>query len=120
MVARTMMLGWAFVSLMAVAGCASANKQPAAGENASKADTYLTVDNTLPETFQMYVTDGVRKLRMGTAMPLRQTRMRIPSSVIFPAVSLEFLAQPMDNSGPAISERITVNPGENVGLKLAR
>ena len=120
MVARKMVLWWALVSLMAMVGCASGNQRPAAGSNANRAQTYLTVDNTLPETFQMYVTDGVRKLRMGTAMPLRQTRMLIPSSVIFPAVSLEFLAQPMDNSGPAISERLTINPGENVGLKLAR
>ncbi|HWG52839.1 MAG TPA: hypothetical protein VN677_06020 [Gemmatimonadaceae bacterium] len=120
MVARTMVLGWTLVSLMAVAGCASGNQRPTTDASGSKAQTYLTVDNTLPETFQMYVTDGVRKLRMGTAMPLRQTRMLIPSSVIFPAVSLEFLAQPMDNSGPAISERLTINPGENVGLKLAR
>ena len=111
--------GLGLIAVLVLAACASRNQQAAAAD-ASKAQTYLTVDNTLPETFQMYVTDGVRRLRMGAAMPLRQTRMLIPRSVIFPAVSLEFLAQPMSNSGPAISERITVNPGENVGLRLAR
>jgi len=119
MLLRRVVPGCVFLSMIA-AGCASANKQAAAGNNASKADTYLTVDNTLPESFQMYVTDGVRRLRMGTVMPLRKTRLVIPPSVIFPAVSLEFLAQPMSNSGPAISERITVSPGENVVLQLAR
>lgn len=120
MVARTMVLGWTLVSLMAVAGCASGNQRPTTDASGSKAQTYLTVDNTLPESFQMYVTDGVRRLRMGTVMPLRKTRLVIPPSVIFPAVSLEFLAQPMSNSGPAISERLTVSPGENVVLQLAR
>jgi len=119
MVVRHMALGWAFVPLMALAACASHNQQAAAAD-AHKAQTYLTVDNTLPESFQMYVTDGVRRLRMGTVMPLRKTRLVIPPSVIFPAVSLEFLAQPMSNSGPAISERLTVSPGENVVLQLAR
>ena len=119
MVARHMALGWAIVSLMALAACASHNQQAAAAD-AHKVQTYLTVENTLPESFQMYVTDGVRRLRMGTVMPLRKTRLVIPPSVIFPAVSLEFLAQPMSNSGPAISERITVSPGENVVLQLAR
>jgi hypothetical protein len=119
MMVRRIALGWAFFSMMALTACASHNRQAAAAD-ASRAQTYLTVDNTLPETFQMYVTDGVRRLRIGTATPLRKTRMLIPASVIFPAVSLEFLAQPMSNSGRGISERITVSPGENVGLRLTR
>ena len=81
---------------------------------------YLVVENTLTEPFRMYVSDGAQRLPVGTVNPLSTTRLRIPPSMVFPAISLEFLAVPVGGSNPAISERLVVNPGDEIHLRLAR
>lgn len=92
------------------AGSASA----AAGQE----DTYLVVDNLQTQSFTIYVTDGARRVRLGTAPPLRKTRMAIPRAVIFPAVQLQFLAQPQGNDPSPVSEQIAVSPGDVIGVQI--
>ena len=40
--------------------------------------------------------------------------------MVFPAISLGFLTVPVGGSNPAISERLVVNPGDEIHLRLAR
>jgi len=82
--------------------------------------TTLVVQNTRAEPFDMYVSDGTRRLYMGQARPLRSTSLRIPSTMVFPATTLQFIAVPLSGVGGAISERLAVSPGETVHLMLAR
>lgn len=84
------------------------------------APAYLEVENQLPDPYTMYVSDGAQRLRMGTVNPLTRTRLRIPRSVVFPAVTLQFIAVPLSGNGGAISEQLAVSPGETIGLTLGR
>jgi hypothetical protein len=81
---------------------------------------YLEVQNSIPEPFDMYASDGSQRLRMGRVNPLSTTRLRIPPSLVFPATTLEFIAVPISGTNPAISEQLAVNPGEVIRLQLSR
>jgi hypothetical protein len=80
--------------------------------------TYVVVNNLQTEIFTIYVTDGARRIRLGSASPLKKTRMLIPSGIIFPAQLLQFLAQPQGNAPAPISERIAVTPGDEIGISI--
>lgn len=103
-------------ALVASSACTNTSKT---GETApNTVATYLDVDNLQPQTFTIYVTDGARRVRLGTAPPLRKTRLTIPRSVIFPAVQLQFLAQPQGTAPAPISELIAVSPGDIIGISI--
>jgi hypothetical protein len=93
-------------------------KRAGSGDAPGRVDTYLVVNNLQTEMFTIYVTDGSRRLRVGSAAPLRKTRMLIPRSIIFPAVQLQFLAQPQGNAPAPISELIAVSPGDEIGISI--
>jgi hypothetical protein len=93
-------------------------KRAGSGGAPEREDTYVVVNNLQPEMFTIYVTDGSRRVRVGTAPPLKKTRMRIPPSMIFPAVQLQFLAQPQGNAPAPISELIAVSPGDEIGISI--
>jgi hypothetical protein len=109
---------------LAVLGCilalvvACTPKGAGGGGAVERQDTYVVVNNLQTEQFTIYVTDGARRVRVGTATPLRKTRMRIPPSMIFPAVQLQFLAQPQGNAPAPISELIAVSPGDEIGISI--
>ena len=97
---------------------ACAPKHAGGGGALEREDTYVVVNNLQTELFTIYVTDGSRRVRVGTAPPLKKTRMRIPPSMIFPAVQLQFLAQPQGNAPAPISELIAVSPGDEIGISI--
>lgn len=89
-------------------------------DTGSGAPAYVRVQNQLPQNYTLYASDGARRLRMGLAGPLHTTVLRIPQSLLFPAVTLRFEAQPDTPTTPPITERITVSPGDTVNLVIAR
>lgn len=93
-------------------------KQAATGKASERDDTYVVVNNLQTEIFTIYVTDGARRVRLGTAPPLKKTRMLIPHGIIFPAVMLQFLAQPQGNAPAPVSEKIAVSPGDEIGISI--
>ena len=107
-----------FAALVAVAACAHAGQS--ADEGAAKPATYVEVENTLPEGFRLYVSDGSQRLPVGSVNPLTTTRLRVPPSMIFPAIALEFIAVPTSGTNASISERLAVSPGDVIHLRLAR
>lgn len=113
-------MSYRLAALICIVALAAACTPKHAGGRAASGtvDTYLVVNNLQTEIFTIYVTDGSRRVRVGTATPLRKTRMRIPPSVIFPAVQLQFLAQPQGNAPAPISEMITVTPGDEIGITI--
>lgn len=97
--------------------CACARNPKPAKASPANATTYLEVQNTETEQFTVYVSDGASTLRMGNALPLRTTRLVVPRSMIFPAVSLRFIASPV-NGGAGITEEIAVSPGDVVRIRI--
>lgn len=104
---------------LALAACghpSSSSEAPAP----AKAATTLALQNTRAEPFDIYVSDGTRRLYLGQARPLTTTRMRIPSTIVFPATTLQFIAVPLSGVGASITEQVTVSPGQTVHVMLAR
>ncbi len=106
------------LSMLAAGACTHPSQTPR--NNSSSRDASLVVENTLTEPFRMYVSDGAQRLPVGSISPLSTTRLRIPPSVVFPATSLVFIAVPVSGNGSSISERLVVNPGDEIHLRLAR
>ncbi|HEU4586338.1 MAG TPA: hypothetical protein VFR95_11340 [Gemmatimonadaceae bacterium] len=105
------------VCILALA-VACSPKRAGGGGAPERVDTYVVVNNLQTELYTIYVTDGSRRVRVGTATPLRKTRMRVPPGMIFPAVQLQFLAQPQGNAPAPISELIAVSPGDEIGISI--
>lgn len=82
------------------------------------APSYLVVQNTIPEPMDMFVSDGVQRLRLGQVAAMGRARFRIPPSMVFPAITLTFIAVPISGAGAAISERLAVSPGDEIHLQL--
>ncbi len=93
-------------------------KRAAGGKALEQADTYVVVNNLQTEPFTIYATDGSRRVRLGSAPPLRKTRMLIPRTMIFPAVRLQFLAQPQGNAPAPVSEPLAVSAGDEIGISI--
>ncbi|HEU4641770.1 MAG TPA: hypothetical protein VFS44_04885 [Gemmatimonadaceae bacterium] len=111
-----------FVPLLALATAAACARHPGArSAPVTQPESYVRVENTMPQSFTLYVLDGSSQLRMGRADPLRTTLLRIPRSLVFPAVTLRFLARPDDpTSASPVTETIVVSPGDTVGLQIVR
>lgn len=109
-----------FISFAAIcaifAACASLGKQ---GPIAKGPDTTVVVDNRASLDMNIYIVrDGGQRIRLGTANALSTTKLTIPKGIILGPTEVRFLADPIGSSHTPISEVITVNEGDEVGLTL--
>jgi hypothetical protein len=96
-----------------VSACASANTPRTAEE-----PTTLKVDNRAVLDMNIYVLRGAERVRLGTANALSTTRLKIPSSLIFGATGLRFMADPIGATRMPVSDDITVLPGDEVTMVI--
>lgn len=98
-----------------IAACASMGKQTAATEN----PTTLVVENRNLLDMNIYIIrSGGQRIRVGTATGLAKTKFTIPRGIVFGSTTVRFLADPIGSNRGPISEEITVNEGDEVGLML--
>ena len=57
-------------------------------------------------------------MRIGTANALGVTLLKLPRTVVNGVTQLRFLIVPIGGNRPEISEEITVNPGEEIVLRV--
>jgi hypothetical protein len=81
-----------------------------------EAPTILKVDNRAVLDMNIYVVRSSQRIRIGTANGLTTTRLTIPSSLVFGATSLRFMADPIGSNRVPISDDITVLPGDEVTM----
>lgn len=81
-----------------------------------EAPTILKVDNRAVLDMNIYVLRSSQRIRLGTANGLTTTRLTIPSSIVFGATSLRFMADPIGSNRVPISDDITVLPGDEVTM----
>ena len=97
------------------AACASLGKQQPATEN----PTTLVVDNRNVLDMNIYIIrDGGQRLRVGTATGLSKTKFTIPRGIVLGSTTVRFLADPIGGPRGPISEEITMQEGDEVGLML--
>jgi hypothetical protein len=108
-------LSFAAVAAVLVACASMGNKGPIA----NSPDTTVVVDNRAPLDMNIYVVrEGGQRLRVGMANALTTTRLKIPKGIILGPTEVRFLADPIGSNRAPISETITVNEGDEVGLML--
>jgi hypothetical protein len=66
----------------------------------------------------IYALRGSQKVRLGLVTGLKVSLLTIPSSLIFGATSLRFLADPIGSSRTPVSDEITVSHGDVVTLTI--
>lgn len=104
-----------------LAACFTLTACASSGTNASSVThepTTVVVDNQALLDMNIYVFRGSQRLRLGTATGLSRTRFTIPSGILSGITTLRFQADPIGASRSPISEEITINEGDEVGLKI--
>lgn len=81
--------------------------------------TTLEVDNQANLDMNIYVvrSSGARE-RLGTATAHTRTTFTIPERLIFGLTPLRFMADPIGGSRTPVSQEITVQPGDNIVLRI--
>lgn len=102
------------VSLVTTA-CASRNT---AGSLDKPLPTTVVVDNQGVLDMTIYVLRGAQRVRLGIAGGLTKTRLTIPPGVIYGAVTLRFIADPIGGSRNPVSEEISISEGDEIGLRI--
>ena len=78
--------------------------------------TVLVVKNDNYLDHNIYLLQGLQRVRMGTARGLATSRFTIPRQYVFGVSVLQFLADPIGGNVTPVSERINVAPGDEVQL----
>ena len=107
----------AFMAL-AVAACAGRNR---AGPPANPDDyTTVRVENDNFYAMRVYVRPGIggQRIRLGTATGMQINTFKIPRTVVVGITQLAFEIDPIGGGGRSRSETITVNPGDEIVLRI--
>ena len=109
----------AFALLLAVClgttACASSGSNAAA---VTQEPTTVVVDNQSLMDMTIYVWRSAQRLRLGTATAVSKTRFTIPIGVMHGLTTVRFQADPIGASRAPISEEITLDEGDEVGLRI--
>ena len=107
----------AFAAL-SIAACAGRNR----AEPPANPDEYTTVrvENDNFQDMRLYVRPGVggQRIRLGTALGKQISTFKIPKTVVFGITQLAFEIDPIGGGGKSLSETVTVNPGEEIVLRI--
>lgn len=105
----------AALSGLALAGCGGHNTDNGIIPNAP---TILKVDNQSFSDMRIYVRQGGQRIRVGTAIGKQTSTFKIPKSIVPGYTTLRVEAVPIGANGRAISEEISVVPGDDLMLRI--
>lgn len=109
----------AYALLLAV--CLGSTACASSGSNAAavkEEPTTVVVDNQSLMDMTIYVWRSAQRLRLGTATAVSKTRFKIPTGVMHGLTTVRFQADPIGASRAPISEEITLDEGDEVGLRI--
>lgn len=86
--------------------------EPQVGPTAVEVDNRGFIDMTV------YVLRSSQRIRLGTAVGNRKTKLELPQGLVSGLTTLRFIADPIGGSRASVSEEITVAPGDTVGLLI--
>jgi hypothetical protein len=105
------------VGLLAVIALACA-KGGAETDVDPDAPTTLLVDNQAFNDMTIYAIEGARRVRLGIAGGLSQTRFTIPKYLVRSISTLRFQGDPIGGNRTPFSDEIQVTPGDQVVLRI--
>ena len=97
------------------AACASLGKQKPVETGAQ---TTVVVDNRAVLDMNIYILRGGQKIRLGTANGLSKTKLVIPRGIVSSTMTVRFLADPIGSNRTPVSEEISMDEGDEVGLMI--
>ena len=105
----------ALVTLGAIGVACSTTQTPGPGQIAER--TTVTVENRSLVDLTIYAARGQR-IRLGTANASSTTVLVIPPVLLGGAGVIRFIADPIGSSRTSVSEEVSVNKGDDVGLLI--
>ena len=102
-------------AILAAAACSRKGPDTDVDPNAP---TTLVVDNQGFPDMTIYVFEGARRVRLGTVTGHSEQRFTLPKYLVRTISSLKFQADPIGGNRSSFSNEITVNPGEEVTLRI--
>lgn len=106
------------LALLLVAVTAGCSRGRTGEATVQPRETVVEVNNQAWLDMNIYVLDGARRVRLGTAGSTRTTTLRIPDSVVGLGRPLRFQADPVGSREVANSFEINVSPGQTVRLTI--
>jgi hypothetical protein len=110
------------VGIAAVAACSvglSGCTHHAPSTQDQGAPTFITLQNVLPNNYQLYISDGTRRLDAGKVDALQTVTIKVPPRLVYPGARLAVIAVPTV-SARTLAVRFTVHPGATIRLMLGR
>jgi hypothetical protein len=105
--------------LAIVAGCSRSNEGTQNGPLPSTPPrTNLRVENRNFLDMTVYVLEGSRRVRLGTATGVSTTVLRIPDNLLFGTTSLRFQTDPIGGNASPATHEIAIRPGDEVILMI--
>ncbi len=95
--------------------CAGRARDPEASPNAP---AMLQVENRGFADMVVYAISGAQRIRLGLATGNSTRAFTIPNALLRGSSVLRFLADPIGGNRTPISEEMTVQPGDIVGLTI--
>lgn len=80
---------------------------------------FIVLQNVLPNAYQLYITDGNRRLDVGKVGALESVRIQVPPEFVYPGARLALVGVPTLSSRNAVIP-FTIHPGATVRLMLGR
>jgi hypothetical protein len=80
--------------------------------------TTLRVDNQSFNDMRIYVIQGGQRIRVGTATGKNVSTFKLSKSVITGTTTVKVEAVPIGANGHSVSEEISVQPGEELELRI--
>ncbi len=114
-VSRTRSLIAAGFVALALAGCGK--NQPETGIIPNQ-PTILRVDNQSFNDMRIYVIQGGQRIRVGTANGKNVSTFKLSKSVVTGFTTLKVEAVPIGGNGHSVSDEITIQPGEELELRI--
>ena len=109
----------ALTRFVAIAVCVVLPACASSGANTvMREQTFVMVDNQSVLDHTIYVIRGRQRIRVGQASGLSRTRLRLPNGVMSGITTLRFFADPIGGNRTPVSEEITVQEGDEVGLRI--
>jgi hypothetical protein len=102
---------------MVAAGCSRAGSGNQEGPLPSTPPrTSVRVENRNFLDMNVYVLEGSRRVRLGTAGGVSTTILRIPANLLFGTTSLRFQMDPIGGRATPITHEVAAQPGDEIIL----
>jgi hypothetical protein len=105
----------AMVAVTGLSACGGSQPDPGVSPDAP---TLVRVENRTSDDMTIYVLRSGQRLRLGTVNVGQTQTFKLAKTIVVGMTTLRFIADPIGGRINSISEEISLNPGEEIVLRL--